>query len=82
MSTLDDILSLIGGPRLADALCREDPELWDDTTDPQPAIDGCLYRCKAFGACFDWAHAQPAGRLVGIVAGEVYLHPSDRKATA
>jgi len=64
---------------LADVLCRQDPEMWDDTTDPQPAVDGCLYRCKAYNACRQWAQTQPADSLVGVIAGEVYVHPSDRK---
>jgi hypothetical protein len=77
--TLDRWLSLIGGPRLPDALCRQDPQRWDDTGDPQPAVDGCLYQCRAYDACREWALDQPAGSLVGIVAGEVHLHSSDRR---
>jgi hypothetical protein len=73
VSALDD---------LADVLCRQDPKLWDDTTDPQPAIDRCLYQCRAYDACRQWAQTQAADTLVGVIAGEVYLHPSDRRERA
>lgn len=80
MSTLAGWLDAIAtGPDLDGALCRRDPHMWDDTTDPQPAVEACLYQCKAYDACREWAQAQPAGSLAGIVAGEIYLHPSDRK---
>jgi hypothetical protein len=79
VSVIDDFYSAMTGiPHLPENACRQDPELWDDTTDPQPAVEVCLYQCKAYDACREWAQAQAADTLVGIVAGEIYLHPSDR----
>ena len=80
MSTLANWLDAIGNaPDLDGALCRQDPHMWDDTADPQPAVEACLYQCRAFDACREWAQTQAAGSLVGIVAGEVYVCPSDQK---
>ena len=82
MSTLDDRLgAALGGiPRLPGAACTGLHNVMDATDDPQPALEICA-TCRVYEACRQFADEQ-GDNLVGIVAGEVYLHRSDRRRKA
>jgi hypothetical protein len=83
---VDAIFSALAGiPRLNGCLCAGDKSgIWDDVSDPVPAIRRCLRECKAQQACADWAASQPPNSINGVIGGDVYAWvqtPNRRKST-
>lgn len=83
---LDALVGALGGiPRLPGALCKGQPELWDEplplSRDPNPgdtaqrlefAVSTC-HRCPALRACERWvASLRPSRRPVGVTAGKLW----------
>lgn len=83
---LESLVGALGGiPLLAGALCKGQPEIWDEPSpasrDPDPsdtagrlkfALNACQ-RCPALAACTQWVTSlRPSKRPVGVVAGELW----------
>jgi hypothetical protein len=72
-------------PDLGGAACRDQSELFDETTDPGMIAEAkliCTTQCGAYDRCASWAATLSDNDVAGVVAGRVRTwvgHPSLRK---
>jgi hypothetical protein len=79
VSTLDGWLDAIGNaPDLEHGLCVGNWDLFDDVDLPDEALALCR-QCGVLARCTEWASTLSDRQLSGVVAGEVRVHPSNRR---